>query len=320
MSDSDSNFLEKTIQDYQSTGKKEDILSHLPQVSGQYRTQARIAKNSWFRVGGPAEVLYKPNSLEDLIHFMSFKPSSLPVTPLGVGSNLIIRDGGIKGVVLKPSRAFNYIDLSENHLIVGASVLNQNLSNFCLQNHIKDMEFLSGIPGSVGAGIKMNAGAYGMEFKDILVSAKAIDYEGNLYNLSNKDIGFVYRGTKIRTPLIFLEATFKACSGTYEEIKAKLQEIKQKRESTQPVKDLTSGSTFKNPPGHRAWELIEAAGLRGYRIGGAKFSEKHCNFMINLGGATAKDLEDLGEYAREQVYKKFSVELEWEIERVGLKY
>jgi UDP-N-acetylmuramate dehydrogenase len=297
--------------------KNKDLLDGLPSVSGSYRKNGKIARNSWFQVGGPAEVLYKPASEGDLVHFMQNKPDGVAVTPLGVGSNLIIRDGGIEGVVLKLGRAFNYIHLIGDKLKVGGSVLNQNLASYCLDNSIKGFEFMSGIPGSIGPGIKMNAGAYGSEFKDLLISAKAIDYEGNLLHLSNSDIGFIYRGNSLKQPMIFIEATFKAERGGREAIKTRLEEIKQRRESTQPVKELTSGSTFKNPEGYSAWKLIDRAGLRGYKIGGAMFSEKHCNFMINLDGASAADLEALGEYARELVYKKFSISLEWEIERIG---
>jgi UDP-N-acetylmuramate dehydrogenase len=294
------------------------LVNSLPDVEGEYRFNADLLKTNWFNVGGPAEVLFRPKDLQDLSHFLAHKPFNLPVITLGVGSNIIIRDGGIEGVVIKLGRAFNYIEIiAPGKIKVGAAVLNFNFVQFCLANSIKGFEFMIGIPGSIGGGIAMNAGAYGTEFKDIIDHVIAVDESGNIHKILNQDIGFVYRGNTLPEGMTFVEATFNFELGDKQEIQNKIDHIVQTRNATQPVREKTGGSTFANPTGYKAWELIDKAGLRGARINDAQISELHCNFMINLGNAHAKDLEDLGETVIKKVYEQSGVRLEWEIKRIG---
>lgn len=294
------------------------LLKRLPHVRGTYRENAELSKTNWFRVGGPAEVLYRPADLEDLVEFLKAKPFDIDVTILGVGSNVIIRDGGIKGVVLKFGREFAQIEnLGGNEFKVGSAMLNFNFAQFCLENSLTGAEFLVGIPGSIGGGIAMNAGAYGSEFKDIVTSITALDHSGNLHIIKLEDIGFAYRSNSLPDDLIYVSANIKLSNGNYEAIKEKMDHITKTRAETQPIKERTSGSTFANPTGHKAWELIDKVGLRGYNIGGAQMSEKHCNFMINTGEATAEDLENLGNFVIDKVYKETGVKLHWEIKRIG---
>lgn len=290
----------------------------LPNIRGTYRVNVPLNKTNWFAVGGPAQVLYRPLDLEDLIHFMENKPDDINATILGVGSNVIIRDGGIDGVVIKLSREFSHIKIEDNKLIAGAAVLNFNLAQFCLTNNIKNYEFLVGIPGSIGGGVAMNGGAYNSDFSQNILYIKAIDEKGLLHTIPNEKIGFIYRGNTLPENFITVEAAFKIEYGEESAIREKMDNIIRVRAETQPIKERTSGSTFKNPAqGLKAWELIDQAGLRGKRIGKAQMSEKHANFMINTGGATASDLENLGELVREEVYKKTGIMLEWEVKRIG---
>ncbi|MDF2965785.1 MAG: UDP-N-acetylenolpyruvoylglucosamine reductase [Rickettsiaceae bacterium] len=294
------------------------LVNNLPNVAGEYRFNAELTKTNWFNVGGPAEILFRPKDTQDLAHFLSNKPFDLPITTLGVGSNVIIRDGGISGVVIKLGRAFNYIEIIKPGKIkAGAAVLNFNFVQFCLANSIKGFEFMVGIPGTIGGGIAMNAGAYGTEFKDIIDHIMALDEAGNIHKIAAKDIGFVYRGHTLPEGMVFVEAVFNFELGDKQEIQDKIDFIVQTRNASQPVREKTGGSTFANPKGYKAWQLIDAAGLRGARINDAQISELHCNFMINLGSATAKDLEDLGEMVRKKVYEDSNIELEWEIKRIG---
>ncbi len=290
----------------------------LPKVRGEYRAEADLSKTNWFCVGGPAEMLFRPKDLEDLTYFLANKPLELPLITLGVGSNLIIRDGGIDGIVVKLGRAFNYIDIiAPGKIKVGAAVLNFNFVQFCLANSIKGFEFMVGIPGTIGGGVAMNAGAYGTEFKDIIDYIIAVDEVGNIHKILNQDIGFTYRGNTLPEGMVFVEAVFNFELGVQEEIRQKVDNIIATRNMTQPVRERTGGSTFANPTGHSAWKLIDEAGLRGARVGDAQMSELHCNFMINLGNAKAIDLEDLGEMVKNKVFKNSGVQLEWEIKRVG---
>jgi UDP-N-acetylmuramate dehydrogenase len=294
------------------------VINNLPKVEGEYRLNAELTKTNWFNVGGPADILFRPKDTHDLAGFLASKPYSLPITTLGVGSNIIIRDGGIEGVVIKLGRGFNYIDIIEPGKIkVGAAVLNFNFVQFCLTNSIRGFEFMVGIPGTIGGGIAMNAGAYGAEFKDIIDYIIAIDESGNIHKISNQDIGFVYRGNTLPEGMVFVEAVFNFELGQKEEIKDKIDFIIETRNASQPVREKTGGSTFANPKGYKAWQLIDAAGCRGLQINDAQISELHCNFMINLGQATAKDLEDLGEMVRQKVLANSGVKLEWEIKRIG---
>ncbi len=273
---------------------------------------------TWFKVGGAADVLYKPVDEDDIANFLKQNGGKLPVTVIGAGSNIIIRDGGVEGVVIKLGSGFTEIEiLPEGDLLVGAACLNFNLAKFTQANGIKGFEFLVGIPGTVGGGVAMNAGSYGLEFKDIVKSVYALDKMGAQMQIPLKDIGFDYRKNSLPTNLIYTKVVFRADRGDPNEIKLKMQDINKKRAETQPITEKTSGSTFANPEGKRAWELIDQAGLRGTRIGDAVISEKHCNFMINQGNANASDMEQLGEFVKNKVKDHSGIELKWEIKRIG---
>ena len=291
----------------------------LQQIKGEYRNNYILKPLTWLKVGGPAEIFFKPLDSNDLANFLS--QNQLPVFVLGAGSNVIIRDTGIEGVVIKLGRNFTNIELTHgNNLAVGAGCLNFNLSKFCKDNIISGFEFLSGIPGTIGGGVAMNAGAYGSEFKDIVIAIEALGPSGKLLNLSNEEIGFRHRGNNLPSDLVITKAIFKTKVGDPSIINGLIDEINIKRLSSQPIKERTGGSTFVNPADHSAWKLIDKSDLRGYRIGGAKMSELHCNFMINIENALAKDLEDLGEFVRQKVLEDSNILLEWEIKRIGKQY
>jgi len=292
----------------------------LPNITGEYRFNYNLSHLTWFKVGGPAEIFFKPSNAQDLANFLEQNQRQFPVTILGAGSNIIIRDGGVDGVVIKLGQNFTNIefDNNDNQLAVGSGCLNFNLARFCQQNNIAGFEFLVGIPGTIGGGIIMNAGAYNSEFKDIVISIEALDYQGKLFTLSNTEIGFKYRGCNLPKDLIVTKVIFKILPGDGEIITKKMNEINEKRLVTQPIKERTSGSTFANPPGeYSAWQLIDKAGMRGYKIGEASISTLHCNFMINHGNAKAKDLEELGELVKKAVRENSGVDLKWEIKRIG---
>jgi len=296
------------------------LLSLLPEVRGEYRENANIAKTTWFGVGGQAEVLFRPKDVDDLANFRGKISSDIKVSILGVGSNLLIRDGGIKGVVIKLGKSFVEMIYSNKIIEVGAGALNYNLANYCKDLSLSGLEFLVGIPGSVGGSIAMNAGAYGSDISSQLLKVEAIDRDGNITILRNEDVGFVYRGNTLDEGWIFTKAWFKISEGNKEEIENRMQEIHSARENSQPIRSKTSGSTFKNPTGYKAWELIDRSGCRGLKIGDAIVSEKHCNFLINLGNATASDIEDLGEEVRRRVLNQTGIDLMWEIIRIGDKF
>lgn len=290
----------------------------LPIVKGEYKKDYNLKHLTWFKVGGNAEIFFKPFDDEDLASFLIQNKQKLPITTFGAGSNIIIRDGGIEGVTIKLGQNFSNIDfIDDNNLVVGSSCLNYNLAKFCHVNAISGFEFLVGIPGTIGGGVAMNAGAYGSEFKDIIVRIEAIDFAGNFLTFTNEEVGFKYRSNNLPKDLIILKAVFKVNKGDSENILLRMNEINATRSRMQPIKERTGGSTFANPEGLKSWQLIDKAGLRGYRIGGASMSELHCNFMINNGDATAKDLEDLGNLVRENVFEDSGVELNWEIKRIG---
>lgn len=290
----------------------------LPIVRGKYKENYKLAHLTWFKVGGAADILYKPVDEDDIANFLKQNGGKLPVTVIGAGSNIIIRDGGVEGVVIKLGSGFTEIEiLPEGDLLVGAACLNFNLAKFTQANGIKGFEFLVGIPGTVGGGVAMNAGSYGSEFKDIVKSVYALDKMGAQMQIPLKDIGFDYRKNSLPTNLIYTKVVFRADRGDSDEIKLKMQDINKKRAETQPITEKTSGSTFANPEGKRAWELIDQAGLRGMRIGDAVISEKHCNFMINQGNANASDMEQLGEFVKNKVKDHSGIELKWEIKRIG---
>lgn len=293
------------------------MLDKLPKVRGEYRKDFKLANVTWFNVGGIADVLYKPADIEDLQKFLREKPAEIPYIVIGVGSNLLVRDGGFRGVVIKLGREFAKISHQNNILQSGTSVLDINVSRYCEENSLAGLEFLSGIPGVIGAAVAMNAGAYGREISDCLVKVDALDIEGNLITLSNEECKFEYRGNALDNKFIFVQAYFSVSKGDRNEISEKITNIQRQREGSQPIRAKTGGSTFKNPLNLKAWQLIDDAGCRGLRNGDAMISEKHCNFLINLGNATAKDIEDLGELVREKVYKNSGIMLEWEIKILG---
>lgn len=294
-----------------------NVRSDLPQIRGQYRFDAPLSKTNWFGVGGNADVLFKPEDTADLAHFIKHKPTDLPVTLIGVGSNLIVRDGGIRGAVIRLGRFFNEATLEGDVMVAGAAMLDLNLARVAASHGRAGLEFMSGIPGTVGGALAMNAGAYGREVKDVLIKAEAVTRGGEVVELSGVDMKYSYRHYGGPEGLIFTRAWFATTADAPAAIEARIVDIQSKREATQPIRERTGGSTFANPEGHKAWQLIDAAGCRGLMIGGAQMSELHCNFMINTGTATAKDLETLGDEVRARVKAHSGVDLHWEIKRIG---
>jgi UDP-N-acetylmuramate dehydrogenase len=296
-----------------------ELKAQLPELAGRMTANAPMAELTWFRVGGPAQVLFQPANEADLAYFLANKPADLPVTVVGLGSNLLVRDGGIPGVVIRLGRGFNEIAIEAGHrLRVGPGVPDVKVARAAAEAGISGLAFYRGIPGSIGGALRMNAGAHGRETKDALVSARAVDPHGAVHVLSNADMGFTYRHCGVPEGWIFTEATFSGPPGDPATILKQMEEVAEYREANQPIKEKTGGSTFKNPPGHSAWKLVDAAGLRGHRIGGAQVSEMHCNFLINGGGATAEDVETLGETIRARVKASSGIELQWEIIRLGV--
>jgi len=290
----------------------------LPKITGEYRNDYSLSHLTWFKVGGVAKIFFKPSDCRDLANFVAQNQQDKLVTVLGAGSNIIIRDGGIDGVVIKLGQNFTNIELTNNNqLSVGSSCLNFNLAKFCLAHSISGFEFLSGIPGTIGGGIIMNAGAYGSEFKDIILAIEAINPRGNLITITNEQIGFRYRDSNLPKDLIITKAFFRTMNGDRNIITEKINEISRNRLATQPIKEHTGGSTFANPENHKAWQLIDKAGMRGYKIGGASMSTLHCNFMINHGNASALDLESLGNAVQKRVFEDSGISLKWEIKLIG---
>ena len=293
------------------------LVGVLPPVRGQLIANAPIGKQTWFGVGGPAEMLFRPADSADLAGFLAALPPEIPLTVIGCGSNLLVRDGGISGLTIRMGRRCAGITKEGDEVCVGASALDRIVACAAAEAGIGGLEFLSGIPGSIGGSVRMNAGAYGREIKDVLVSATALDRGGQAHTIDCAAMGFSYRHSDVDPSWIFVEARLRGAFGDRFAIASRLTEIRTAREATQPVRARTGGSTFKNPPRESAWRLIEAAGCRGLVRGGAMVSEKHTNFLINAGNATAADLEGLGEEVRRRVYETSGIVLEWEIERVG---
>jgi UDP-N-acetylmuramate dehydrogenase len=290
----------------------------LPPVRGTYTPDAPLRDLVWFRAGGPAEILFRPADVDDLATFLFAKPADVKVSVIGVGSNLLVRDGGIPGVVVRLPGAFGKVTVEGTRITAGAAALDANVARIAADAGVAGLEFLRGIPGTVGGALRMNAGCYGREIKDIFVTADAIDAKGNKLTLTPGDMAFVYRKAQVPDDLIFVAATFEGTHDDAAAIRARMYTLVDEREATQPVKARTGGSTFKNPPGHKAWQLIDDAGCRGLRRGQAQVSEKHCNFLINTAAASASDIEALGEEVRASVRAKSGIELEWEIKRVGV--
>ncbi|MDA0238831.1 MAG: UDP-N-acetylmuramate dehydrogenase [Proteobacteria bacterium] len=294
------------------------LIERLPAVRGRYQPNALLSKLTWFRVGGPAEVLYRPADLADLELFLTQKPDDVPVTVLGVGSNMLVRDGGVPGVVIRLSETFSEITTRGMRLTAGGGASNLKVANQARQSGIGGLEFLSGIPGSIGGSVRMNAGAFGREMKDVTLSAQALDDAGKLIDLGYSEFAFSYRHCNCPDDYIFVSVELEGYEAPTEEIQKRMDEIQLNRTEAQPTQTPTGGSTFTNPAGHKAWELIDSAGCRGLTRGGAAVSSKHCNFLINEGGATAADLEGLGEEVRRRVFQSSGIQLEWEIRRIGV--
>lgn len=294
------------------------LIDRVPACRGRLTADAPLAQVTWFRVGGPAEVLFRPADADDLAEFLAALPGDVPVTVIGVASNLLVRDGGIPGVTIRLGRGFADIGAAGDTLTVGAAALDLNAATVARDAGIAGLEFLSGIPGTIGGALRMNGGAYGRELADVLVCAQAVGRNGERLSFSHGDMGFSYRHSAVPAGCVFTGAVLRGEPGNPLDIARRMTEIADKRADSQPIRSRTGGSTFKNPDGHKAWELIDRAGCRGLSIGDAQVSEKHCNFLINQGAASAADLEALGEEVRRRVFAMSGVTLEWEIKRVGI--
>jgi len=295
-----------------------DIGSALPEIRGRVRTQAELAPGTWFRVGGPAEFLIRPEDVSDLAKLLSELAHEMPVTVIGAASNLIIRDGGIPGVVIKLARGFNQVDVEADGIVAGAAALDVTVAQHAAAAGFSGLEFLSGIPGSIGGAVAMNAGAYGGEMKQILDWAEIVTRSGEVLRLNATELALDYRRSNLPPGAVVTRARLRAQKGEAVAIAGRMAEIKANREASQPVRARTGGSTFANPPDMKAWELIDAAGCRGLRRGQAQVSELHCNFLLNNGGATAAELEGLGEEVRRRVFAASGISLHWEIKRIGI--
>jgi UDP-N-acetylmuramate dehydrogenase len=288
----------------------------LPPLRGRVQQDAALASTTWFRVGGPADWLVRPADLDDLLLLLRDKPVGIPLLTIGAASNLLVRDGGVRGIVLKLARGFSDIVVEADGIIAGAAALDATVAEHAAAAGLAGLAFLSGIPGSIGGAVAMNAGAYGTEVKDVLEWAEIATPAG-LVRLDAGALGFAYRYARLPAGGVVVRARFRAAPGDAAEIAEQMRAIRAAREDTQPVRARTGGSTFKNPEGHKAWALVDAAGARGLRRGEAQVSEKHCNFLLNLGGASAADLEELGEEVREKVRAMSGISLDWEIKRIG---
>jgi UDP-N-acetylmuramate dehydrogenase len=292
----------------------------MPELRGKLSANEPLAPYTWFRVGGPAQLLFMPADEADLAYFLARLPKVIPVTVIGLGSNLIVRDGGVLGVVIRLSaKGFGDIEVEEGHrLRVGAAVPDVKAARAAADAGLDGLAFYRGIPGGIGGALRMNAGAHGGETKDALIEARGVDRDGNIHVFSNADMGYSYRHCSVAEDIIFTQGLFQGRPGDSTAIHAEMDRITQAREASQPIKEKTGGSTFKNPDGHKAWQLIDAAGCRGLVVGDAQVSEMHCNFLINRGAATAADIETLGETVRSRVKETSEVDLHWEIKRIGV--
>jgi len=293
------------------------LIDRLPAVRGDYSPAVPMARHTWFGVGGPADVIFSPADAEDLGSFLAACPADIPVLPVGAGSNLLVRDGGIAGVVVRLGEHMKSITHEGEIVTASAGATDADVARYAARNGLAGLEFLVGIPGTVGGGLRMNAGAYGGEFKDITIRAHGFDRQGNPVSATPAEMGMAYRHTDAPADWIFTHADFRATAGDASEIKARMKQIVNNRGDAQPRGVRTGGSTFANPAGGKAWQEIDAAGCRGMIIGGAQVSEKHCNFLINRGDASAHDIERLGETVRQRVADGGGPTLRWEIRRVG---
>lgn len=290
----------------------------LPPVRGRISRDAPLGGLTWFRVGGPAEVLFRPADADDLAQFLTCLPAEVPVTVIGVGSNLLIRDGGVPGVVVRLAGPFAGVTVEDVTVTAGAAALDLTVAMTALETGIAGLEFLSGVPGTIGGALRMNAGAFGGEMKDVTVAAEALDRKGNPHAFTLEQLDLSYRHCGVPEDYIFTKAVLRGHAGDKDAIAARMAGIRSSREASQPTRTRTGGSTFANPPGFKAWELIDKAGCRGLTLGGAQVSEKHCNFLINTGDATAADIENLGDDVRRRVLEHSGIELRWEIRRIGV--
>jgi UDP-N-acetylmuramate dehydrogenase len=304
------------------------MVINFPKPRGTFTENKELSDLTWLKVGGPAEFFFQPADLKDLINFLSKLPNSMSLFPIGVGSNLIVRDGGLKGVVIRLGRGFNSIKVSNGLVVAGAAALDTFVARKAAEQGY-DLTFLRTIPGSIGGALKMNAGCYGKYISDYFVSANAVNRSGDLVKLEKSDVLFSYRHTDLPADLVVVDVTFAPPLGEVDKLHEKMRIQKEKRDSEQPTSDITAGSTFRNPCGYsssgvlndnhnlKAWKVIEDAGLRGFKMGAAKMHEKHPNFLTNIGGATALELEELGETVRKKVFQNSGIDLQWEIIRVG---
>ncbi len=300
---------------------RQSLIERLPKVRGEYIAEAPLAPIAWFRVGGAAEILYRPADADDLAAFLGDKPRDIPITLFGSGSNVLVRDGGIPGVVIRLTRAFRQSRVEwqgdSAHVHVGAGAVDITVARFCRDSGVGGLEFLVGVPGTIGGALRMNAGAYGREMAHVTLQAEAFDFLGARLRLSPQNMGFSYRHSSAPEDWVFVSAILQGHREDPETIAKVMAEIENNREDSQPLRTRTGGSTFTNPPGMKAWQLIDQAGCRGLKRGGAIVSEKHCNFLINTGSASAADLEGLGEEVRRRVKQETGITLEWEIRRIG---
>jgi UDP-N-acetylmuramate dehydrogenase len=296
-----------------------DLKAKMPELRGRLMANQSLAELTWFRVGGPAQVLFMPEDEADLAYFLEHLASEIAVAVIGLGSNLIVRDGGVPGVVIRLGRGFGEVKVEDGARIrAGAAVPDVKVSRAAQEAAIAGLAFFRGIPGAIGGALRMNGGAYGRETKDALIEARGVDRQGRIRTFSNGDMHYTYRHCGAPEDIIFIEALFQGAAGDGAAIAAEMDKITESREATQPIKSRTGGSTFKNPVGRKAWQLIDAAGCRGLKVGDAQVSQMHCNFLINLGNASAADIETLGETVRARVKGDSGVELEWEIKRIGV--
>lgn len=296
-----------------------DLKAAMPELRGRLTANQSLAELTWFRVGGPAQILFTPADEDDLAYFLARLPAELPVHVVGVGSNLIVRDGGLRGVVIRLApRSFGEATAQGDVVTAGAAALDKRVAETAAAANLAGLEFFFGIPGTIGGALRMNAGANGAETKDVLIEASGVGRDGRKHVFGNAEMKFVYRNSGVDPSIIFTSARFQGKPASSEAIRARMNAVQAHREAAQPIREKTGGSTFKNPPGNSAWKLVDAAGCRGLRVGGAQVSEMHCNFLINTGEATAADIETLGETVRTRVKENSGIELQWEIKRIGI--
>jgi len=290
----------------------------LPRLGGTIEQGGSLADFIWFRTGGPAQWLVRPKDEDDLARFLRELDPDVPVTPIGVGSNLIVRDGGVDGIVVRLPKSFGKVAIEPgNRVRAGGGAMGITVASAARDAGIAGLEFLRGIPGTAGGAVRMNAGAYGREVRDVLVEARVVLRDGTVDTWPLEKLGYTYRHSEVPAGAVVVETVFQGTPGDPQAIGAEMDRIAAEREASQPLRSRTGGSTFKNPPGHKAWALIDSAGCRGLRIGDAQVSEKHCNFLLNLGNATSAQIEDLGEEVRRRVMEKCNIQLDWEIQRIG---